>query len=98
MSQRIIGTQIIISIKVKRKRGIISAASHKWKDIAVLIYDDANKQLSWKNSIRMKQMSASNKYCLIPQNWNGLIELLNDVELAIEALANKIKLALSSYS
>ena len=31
------------TIKVKRKRGIISAANHKWKDIAVLIYDNANK-------------------------------------------------------
>ena len=30
------------------------------------------------------------------QNWNGLIELLNDVEL--EALANKVKHALSSYT
>ena len=89
----------------KRVR-IISSASHKWKDIASLICDDANK-----TSVLEKKYQNEPNECLrqvfidnfinkkpqdYPQNWNGIIELLNDVEL--EVLANEVKNALSSYS
>jgi hypothetical protein len=89
-----------------KKIGIISAASHKWKDIATLICDDANKinklETQYHNVPNdcLRQVFIDNfinkKPQDYPQNWNGLIELLNDVEL--EALANKVKHALSSTS
>ena len=87
----------------KKRIGIISAASHKWKDIAVLICDDANEttkletQCQNKPNECLKQVLFDNfinkKPQDYPQNWN---ELLNDVEL--EALADKVKHALSSYT
>ena len=90
----------------KKKIGIISAASHKWKDITVLICDDANKVTKLATQYQnepnecLKQVFLDNfinkKPQDYPQNWNGLIELLNDVEL--EALADKVKHALSSYT
>ena len=91
--------------KEKRVR-IISSASHKWKDIASLICDDANKtcvlEKKYQNepSECLRQVFIDNfinkKPQDYPQNWNGLIELLNDVEL--EVLASEVKKALSSFS
>ena len=87
---------------LKRVR-VISTASHKWKDIVSLICDDANKI-----SVLEKKHQSDPNECLRgvlihdfinkkPQNysqdWPGLIELLNDVEL--EALAKEVEHALS---
>ena len=88
--------------KMKRVR-IISTASHKWKDIASLICDDTNKI----SVLEQKHQNDPNE-CLRgvfihnfinkkPQNysqdWSGLVELLNDIEL--EAVAKEVEHALS---
>ena len=87
----------------KKKIRIISEASHKWKDIANLICSDANitsmleqkyhsdpneclKQTFIKFFISMKPQGYS-------RDWNGLIELMEDIDL--ETLAENIKHALS---
>ena len=87
----------------KKRVGIINKASHKWKDIAGLICDDANK-----TRVLEKQYQGDANECLrqvlidyfinkksqgYSQDWSGLIELLNDVEL--ELLAKEIEYALS---
>ena len=87
----------------EKKLQLIKEASHKWKDIASIISDDANK-------IRvLEQQHPGDPYeCLrqtliddfidnkpedYSQDWKGLIELLDDVDL--KTLADKIKNALS---
>ena len=87
----------------KKKLRIISEASHKWKDIANLLCSDANitsvleqkwcgdpgeclKQTFIDNFINKKPENYS-------QDWDGLIELLDDVGL--ETLAENVKQALS---
>lgn len=87
----------------RKKVGIISKASHKWKDIAGLICDDANKVSSLEQKYHndpnecLKQALIENFINKRPndysQDWNGLIELLNDVDL--EVLANEVLHALS---
>ena len=89
--------------KEKKKVSIINEASHKWKDIASLICNDPNKM----RAIEQQYQGNSNE-CLRqtllddflnkkPQgyshDWNGLIELIDDVYL--ETLAQKVKEALS---
>ena len=86
----------------KKKLRIISEASHKWKNIGNLICGDINvtdvleqkyhgdpeeclKQTFIKNFISKKPQGYT-------QDWNGLIELLDDVDL--ETLAENIKHAL----
>ena len=81
---------------------IIKEASHKWKDITSLICDDHNKI-----SVLEQQHPGNPHECLrrtfiddflnkkpgrYSQDWNGLIELLENVEL--EVLAEKVKCAL----
>ena len=87
----------------KKKIRIISKASHKWKDIASLLSDDANityvleqkhrgdpsdclKEIFTEYFINKKPEDYS-------QDWDGMIELLDDVGL--EALAEEVKHALS---
>ena len=90
--------------KGKRERvRIVSEASHKWKTIAGLICEGANR-------IKVLEQKCSNdpEECLrqalienfinkkpkkYTQDWNGLIELLEDVDL--ETLAGRVKNALS---
>ena len=86
----------------QHKLRIVKEASHKWKDIANLICDDVNVT----NKLEDKYLGDSNE-CLkqtfigyfinkkpqgYTQDWNGLIELLDDVDL--ETLAEKVKHAL----
>ena len=88
---------------VKKKIRIISEASHKWKNIANLISGDINI-----TTIMEQKCHSDPEECLkqtfidyfiskkpqgYSQDWNGLIELVDDVSL--ETLAEKIKQALS---
>lgn len=90
----------------KEKVAIISKACRKWKDIASLICDDANKINTLKEQYQNDPNECLRQVfidCFInkkpqdySQDWNGLIELLNDVEL--DALAEEVKHALSCIS
>ena len=93
--------------KDKEKRvKIISAASHKWKDIASLICDDPNKTSVLETKYQNKPNECLRQVFIddfinkkpqdYPQNWNGLIDLLNDVDLQV--LASEVKNVLSSSS
>ena len=90
----------------ERKVRIIKEASHVWKDIASSICDDHNKI-----SILEQQHPGKPHECLrqtfiddflnkkpvgYSQDWNGLIELLENVDL--ETLAEKVKHALSPHT
>ena len=85
-----------------KKVRVISEARHKWKDIAGRICHDPNEMavvqqacLADQNECLMK-LFIDNFINKKPQNysqdWNGVIELLEDVEL--ETLAEKVKYAL----
>ena len=90
----------------KKKLRIISGASHKWKDIANLICGDANVTSVLEHRHRgdsnecLKQTFInyfiSKKPQRYSQDWNGLIELLDDVDL--ETLARNVRHALSLES
>ena len=90
----------------RHKLRIIKEASHKWKDIANLISGDVNVT----NIVKDKCGGDRNK-CLkqtfidyfidkkpqgYTQDWKGLIELLEDVNL--KSLAEEVKHALSLES
>jgi inosine/xanthosine triphosphate pyrophosphatase family protein len=87
----------------KKKIPIISKASHKWRDIATLLSHDANitsvveQKCHSDPSECLRQTLAENFINKKPedysQDWDGMIELLDDVGL--EALAEEVKLALS---
>ena len=91
---------------VRKKLQIIDSACHKWKDIASLICSDANtlsvlemecrgvpkeclRQVFIRNFIEGKPQGYS-------QDWNGLIELLEDIEL--EKLAEELRYVISLES
>ena len=86
----------------QHKLRIIKEASHKWKDIANLICDDVNVTNKLEDKYRgdpnecLKQTFIgyfiNKKPQGYTQDWNGLIELLDDVDL--ETLAEKVKHAL----
>ena len=88
----------------KRKLRIITDASHKWKNITNLICGDSiNVTNILEQKFRgdpeecLKQALVDNFISKKPrgysQDWNGLIELLDDVDL--ETLAENVKYALS---
>ena len=87
----------------KKKLRIINEARHVWKDIANLICDDANIASVLEEKCRgdhkecLKQTFIDNFINRKPKNysqdWNGLIELLDDIGL--ETLAENVKYALS---
>ena len=87
----------------KHKVRIISEASHKWKVIASLICDDANRTTVLEQKCPndpeecLRQTFIENFISKKPkkytQDWNGLIELLDDVDL--ETLAEKVNDAIS---
>ena len=90
--------------KGKKKRlRIISEASHKWKDIASLICGDTNKTRILEQTCHgdpnecLRQTFIDHFLNKKPQrysqDWNGLIELLEDVDL--ETFAKNVKQALS---
>ena len=90
----------------KKKLRIISKASHKWKDIASLICDDANKtsilEQKYQNDPNecLRQVFIHNFINKKPHNytqdWSGLIELLDDIDL--ETVAKEVEHALSCIS
>ena len=87
----------------KHKVRIISEASHKWKVIASLICDDTNRTTVLEQRCpndpeeclrqTLIENFISKKTKKYTQDWNGLIELLDDVDL--ETLAEKVKDAIS---
>ena len=87
----------------KKKIRIISETSHKWKAIACLICDAPNKTTVVQESCLndpdeclrkvIFEDFISKKPKKYSQDWNGLIEMLEDVEL--QSLAEKVKAALS---
>ena len=87
----------------KKKVRIISKASHRWKDIASLICDDTNKIRILEQTCHsdpnecLKQTFIDHFLKKEPQrysqDWNGLIELLEDVDL--ETVAKEVEHALS---
>ena len=88
----------------KRKVRIIEAAKHKWKDIASLISSDAHETSVLEDRYRGDQNECLKEAFIhsfidkkprdYSQDWNGLIELLDDVGL--ERLAKDVKHALET--
>ena len=86
----------------RRKVRVISEASHKWKDIANLICGDVNVTITLDDKCRGDPNKCLKRTFIdyfinkkphrYTQNWNGLIELLDNVNL--ETLAEKVKHAL----
>jgi hypothetical protein len=87
----------------RRKLRIITDASHKWKNIANLVCGDINVTSVLEQKCRgdpeecLKQTFIENFISKKPQgysqDWNGLIELLDDVGL--ERLSESVNYALS---
>ena len=89
--------------KVNRVK-VISEASHKWRNITSLICDDPNKPSVLEQRFQCSRPTDCLRQTLVEnfidkqpqkysQDWNGLIELLKDVDL--ETLAKKVEHALS---
>ena len=86
----------------RHKLRIIDEASHKWKDIANLICGDVNVTIKLEDKCRGDPNECLKRTFIdyfinkkpqgYTQDWNGLIELLDDVDL--ETLAEKVKYAL----
>ena len=86
----------------KKKLRIINAASHKWKDIASIISEDAHQTSVLEEKCRgdpnecLRQVLINNFIDKKPQkysqDWKGLIELLDDVGL--ETLAKEVEYTL----
>ena len=87
----------------KKKVRIVSEASHKWKDIANLLCSDANITSVLEQKLRgdpsecLKQIFIDNFINKKPDgyshDWDGMVELLDDVGL--ESLAEDVQHALS---
>ena len=87
----------------EKKVRIIKEASCKWKDIASLICENPNKVKVLEDENRGRHEDClrqtlvedfiSKKPADYSQDWSGLIELLDNVDL--EALAENVKNALS---
>ena len=87
----------------RKKLRIINEARHKWRDITHLICGDANITSVLEQTYHsdpsecLKQTFINNFISKKPQkysqDWNGLIEILDDVSL--ETLAENVKQALS---
>ena len=87
----------------KRRLSIINEASSKWRDIVSLISDDPNRarileeECSGKPHDCFRQALIDDFIGKKPQkysqDWNGLIEILEDVQL--QSVAEKAKTALS---
>ena len=90
----------------KKKVRIINTASHKWKDLASLICDDAHQisvlEQKCQNNPNecLRQLFIHNFIDKKPQkysqDWSGLIELLDDIGL--EAVAKEVEHAIKSFA
>ena len=88
----------------QHKLRIIKEASHKWKDITNLICGDVNITITLEDKFRGDRNECLKRIFIdyfinkkpqrYTQNWNGLIELLEDVDL--QTLAEKVNRALLS--
>ena len=91
---------------VAKKIRIIRTASHKWKCIASLICDEAHQTNILEQKCQndpeecLRQVLIHNFIDKKPehysQDWNGLIELLDDVGL--ETIAKEVEHALKSFT
>ena len=91
---------------VKKKVRIINTASHKWKDLASLICDDAHQISVLEQECPkdpnecLRQLFIHNfidkKPLNYSQDWSGLIELLDDIGL--EAFAKEVEHAIKSFT
>ena len=90
-----------------QKLRILENAKHKWKDIASLICRDPNRICTLENQYNNNPGDCCREVfieCFIngkpsggySPDWNGLIELLNDVHL--ETLAEQTRSAVSAIS
>ena len=89
--------------KGEKRLSIINEACHKWKDIVSLICDDTNRARVLEEEYRGRPRDClrqaliddfiNNKPQRYSQDWSGLIELLEDVDL--KSVAEKAKDALS---
>ena len=87
----------------RHKLRIVEEASHKWKDIASLISSDVNVTIKLEDKCRGDPNECLRRTFIDyfinkkPQgythDWNGLIELLDDINL--QTLVEKVKHALS---
>ena len=88
-------SELVVLKRSGSKVRIIDSAKHKWKDITSLICGDANKisTLHGDPSDCLRQVLIEcfieSKPTEYSQDWNGLIEVLDDVGL--ESLAKDIK-------
>ena len=83
----------------RHKIRIIKEASHKWKDIANLICGDVNVTITLEDKCRGDPNECLKRTFIdyfinkkpqgYTQDWNGLTELLDDVDL--QTLAEKVK-------
>jgi hypothetical protein len=90
----------------KKKLRIIQEASHAWRDIASLISNDAHQINVLEERHRgdpkecLRQVFIHNFIDKKPhkysQDWNGLIELLDDVGL--ETVAKEVEHVLTSFT
>ena len=89
----------------KKKLKIISKASHKWKDIARLICSDANITSKLENNYHGDPNECLRQTFIdyfidkkpqggYTQDWNGVVELLDDVSL--QTLAEDVRYAVKS--
>ena len=84
---------------------IISRASHKWRDIAALVSQDTNKadnlEQKYTNPVHclrqiFREDFISKKPTSYSQNWEGLIEVLYDVEE--DNLAEEVKHVIEKFA
>ena len=90
----------------KKKMRIIKEACHLWRDIASLISDDTHQISVLEEKHRgdpkecLRQVLIRNFIDKKPhkysQDWNGLIELLDDVGL--ETIAKEVEYVLKSFT
>ena len=91
---------------VEKKIRIITQASHKWKDIASLICNEAHQTNVLEQKCQndpyecLRQVFIHNFIDKRPQNysqdWSGLIVLLDDIGL--ETVAKEVEHALKSFT
>ena len=95
---------VVLKPRSGEKLRIIDSAKHKWKEITSLICSDTNKISALQKQDKddclrqvLIECFLENKPQNYSQDWNGLIELLDDVGLQVLAYdVKKCLLAISS--